>query len=222
MQNVANLVWFTNLLTSDALEIQLWNLCWTYEYCTTTGSWIISISLYGPIYFHYSCKTNAVTFMSLCRTFQWFKCVSHIKPILCWRQWVHTMWVRSSRSDQPGSEIFPLNISLAPTIFLTCMRSFSRVRRVISTPPPSRLLSVIQCFWCRLNVRKGRLVSGSAMSCSQCSTSSRFLTSCNFFSGAVHINSFMTAWEHSALCENDLSKCFGVGFQRFRRQFMIL
>ncbi len=157
MQNVAHLVWFTNLLTSDALEIQLWNLCWTYEYCTTTGSWIISISLYGPIYFHYSCKTNAVTFMSLCRTFQWFKCVSHIKPILCWRQWVHTMWVRSSRSDQPGSEIFPLNISLAPTIVLTCMRSFSRVRRVISTPPPSRLLSVIQCFWCRLNVKKGEV-----------------------------------------------------------------
>lgn len=44
------------------------------------------------------------------------------------------------------ARIFPLNVSLAPTIVLTCMRSFSRVRRVISTPPPSRLRSVILCF----------------------------------------------------------------------------
>ncbi len=98
------------------------------------------------------------------------------------------------------ARIFPLNSSLAPSIVLTCMRSFSRV---ISTPPPGALTASFSdsVFWCRLYVRKGRLVSGSAISCSQCSASSRFPASCNFISGAVRINSFMTAWEHSALYE---------------------
>lgn len=48
MQNcwtMAIMVWFTNLLTSDALENRLWNLCWNFDvsYCVTTGPWIIFI-----------------------------------------------------------------------------------------------------------------------------------------------------------------------------------